>query len=152
MSIEYKKGDIFTTGLNVIGHGVNTQGAMAGGLALTVATKYPEVEKIYNDYCHQCNFAVGNMLMIRASDDLYIANMSTQEQPGPNASIENLEKSLYYTLGYIKNKPQFTGLALPHIGAGIGGLKTKDVLASIEKIGKLFPDVKIEVWEFAPTS
>lgn len=152
MSIEYKKGDIFTTGLNVIGHGVNTQGAMTGGLALTVATKYPEVEKIYNDYCCRYGLTVGHLLMVRASDNLYIANMATQEKPGPNASLKNLEKSLYYTLGYIKNNPQFTGLALPHIGAGIGGLETKAVLSSIERIGKLFPDVKIEVWEFAPTS
>ena len=46
---EYK-GDLLKSGCDIICHQVNLQGIMGGGLALQIATKYPECEKEYKKY------------------------------------------------------------------------------------------------------
>ena len=48
--ISYHKGDLLKSGCAIICHQVNLQGVMGGGLALSIARKYPNVNKVYEDY------------------------------------------------------------------------------------------------------
>ena len=50
--MEYRviKGDLLEADADIICHQVNLQGVMGGGLALSIATKYPKVNKNYENY------------------------------------------------------------------------------------------------------
>ena len=50
MAYKIIKGDLLKADADVICHQVNLQGVMGGGLALSIARKYPNVNKIYEDY------------------------------------------------------------------------------------------------------
>ena len=50
MAYKIIKGDLLETNADIICHQVNLQGVMGGGLALSIAMKYPNVNKIYEDY------------------------------------------------------------------------------------------------------
>ena len=50
MAYKIIKGDLLETNADIICHQVNLQGVMGGGLALSIARKYPNVNKIYEDY------------------------------------------------------------------------------------------------------
>ena len=50
MAYKIMKGDLLETNADVICHQVNLQGVMGGGLALSIARKYTNVNKVYEDY------------------------------------------------------------------------------------------------------
>ena len=50
MAYKVIKGDLLEADADIICHQVNLQGVMGGGLALSIATKYPNVNKVYEDY------------------------------------------------------------------------------------------------------
>ena len=50
MGYKIIKGDLLKADADIICHQVNLQGVMGGGLALSIAKKYPNVNKIYEDY------------------------------------------------------------------------------------------------------
>lgn len=50
MAYKIIKGDLLKADADIICHQVNLQGVMGGGLALSIARKYPNVNKVYEDY------------------------------------------------------------------------------------------------------
>ena len=50
MAYRFIKGDLLKADADVICHQVNLQGVMGGGLAYSIAKKYPNVNKVYEDY------------------------------------------------------------------------------------------------------
>lgn len=150
-----KQGDIFDSWATVIGHGVNTFGIMGSGIAKTVRALYPDVYATYHDKCVNEGFAGGiaQLLTVQnfekrtAGDMRIIANISSQIQPGANAELGLLRDGLIDTLNQM-TELGLRSLALPRIGAGIGGLQWDDVLETIKEVSLDFPDIIIEVWEF----
>lgn len=87
----YKTGDILKATENIICHQVNAQGVMGGGLALQVATQYPQVEKEYKDFCNRFKgLLYGQYQAVKIADRKYIANCFTQRNFVTNLS--DLEK------------------------------------------------------------
>jgi len=150
MSVIHKEGNIFDTEAPVIGHGVNVQGAMDSGLAATVKEQYPSVFENYKQVCEFGGLVGGTALLLEADeseDGLMIANIASQIEPGPNAELKLLEDGLYDTVEQMRDMGVFH-LALPKIGAGIGGLDWDVVLDAIESEAEVNPDFTIEVWTY----
>lgn len=145
MSVKFYKGDIFTTKKQAIGHGVNTQGLMGAGIAKHVVSLYPHNYPPYKVACAKGLLQPGSTLPIQVTEDRWIMNMASQKMTGANASLEWLESSLIAALDFVREQG-LNGLALPRIGAGIGGLVFEDVLEVIERQSAAYPDVEIEVW------
>ena len=59
--IEYKFGNIFSTGMNTIVCPVNTVGVMGAGLALTIKAIYPELFKKYKEFCKAGALDIGKL-------------------------------------------------------------------------------------------
>ena len=76
--MEYKiiKGDLLETNADVICHQVNLQGVMGGGLALSIARKYPNVNKCYESYSKK---DLGEVCMVY-TDDFIVANCFSQRE------------------------------------------------------------------------
>ena len=154
MTIVNFTGDIFETNAPVIGHGVNIRANMAGGIARTIRGLYPSVFRAYRAKCEAGELLGGECLLAKADEwdgdePRYIANISSQIEPGADARLDLLHAGLLETL-QIMSYAGLSVLALPHIGAGIGGLDLEDVLSTIHEVSEKFPEITIEIWTFKP--
>lgn len=143
--ITYIDGDIFTTKLTAIGHGVNCEGAMGGGIAATVRAKFPDVYEIYRSFCKVEGLHGGEMLAIPSLAGPILLNLASQEKMGRNAKYEWLEQSVERAFEYCKSTG-LEGFALPRIGSGIGGLNEKKAEEIMEKIAAKYPEITLEIW------
>lgn len=153
MSVVDKNGDIFETEAQVIGHGVNIRGLMGAGIAKTVRHLYPSVFREYRDACENETLEGGECLLVKAEEwdgdePRYIANISSQINPGANASLDLLRKGLEDTFQQL-DYASLTSLALPRIGAGIGGLVWEDALEVIKEVSENYPEIEVEVWTYS---
>lgn len=150
MAITDQIGNIFTTQAQAIGHGVNTKGVMGAGIAFSVRLMYPEIYLEYRELCDSDGLQPGGVYT--ALDDRsgrYIVNLASQDAPGANARLEWLRSSLSHGLDEL-NELGVTSLALPRIGAGIGGLEWPEVREAIEEVAEAYPHMELELWEFKP--
>lgn len=154
MTVIDRTGDIFTTELPVIGHGVNTVGVMGAGIAKTVRTLYPSVYNRYRALCDAGNFPGGVCIVYGAEEwegegQRYIANISSQITPGSNATLELLAPGLEMAMDRVSNAG-LPGIALPRIGAGIGGLDWDEARRVIEAEAERHPELTVEIWTYEP--
>lgn len=116
---------------DAIAHGVNMRGAMAGGIARQIALMFPEAEAEYIWNCKWDLVNIGGCLPIGINDDkdqgpYTLYNLFTQVEPGADARLDALEKSLEF----MTEEAAILGvkdIAMPRIGCGIGGLEWDDV-------------------------
>lgn len=153
MALVHKTGDIFSTSQPAIIHGVNIRGVMGSGIAKTIRQLYPDVYTAYRDYCKAGELQAGGMFPFFGHNldgktvDRWILNAASQDDPGPSATYEWLQESLRKSFVWL-SKVGETGVAIPRIGAGIGGLEWAPVLSIIEKLSREFPQIDVEVWTF----
>jgi hypothetical protein len=77
-------GDLFELGLPAIGHGCNTVGSMAGGIARDVKRRWPECYREYAERCRDGRFALGGFHAWEG-DGIVVYNLATQVRPGKDA-------------------------------------------------------------------
>lgn len=141
-------GNIFDTEQNHIGHGVNLLGLMGGGIAAQFKLRYPQNYLKYRTACMTGQLGVGEILVTKHRD-LFIHNIASQNKPGPHARYDWLVSGLQESVKTLLSYEDGSLLAIPEIGAGIGGLKWSTVhllLLGIEaehNAGDLF-----EVWHY----
>lgn len=128
----------------VIGHQVNLQGVMGGGLALSIRQMYPNVYKVYKEQCDAGNFKLGMIQPVAIPDkeNLYIVNMAGQDKYGRGGVFTNSE-ALRECLRKLniwateKKLPIF----LPYLlGCGLGGGNWSEIVKIIEEE---IPDVTL---------
>ena len=116
-----KIGNILEANENIICHQVNIQGIMGGGLALQIAKSYPEVEKIYSNFCRYMNNDYerlkGTSYEISIKGKYTIANCFTQK-PNFDTDYEAIKQVFRGLL--IECKNQNKTIAIPFkYGCGI---------------------------------
>lgn len=146
-----KKGDVFTTDAIYIGHGVNCYGVMGAGIAKTVRDKFPKVYEEYAEVCRNDKLKPGSFFPYPQHGKM-IVNLATQNKPGPDATYENVFNAL---AGFSRQASTTIRLeafgnviAIPQIGAGIGGLKWPVVEMIVELVEEMYPEIVYEVWEY----
>lgn len=128
----YKKGDLFSVTSGVIAHGCNCHGVMGSGVAKQVKNLYPEAFKEYHELCSRYAPAklLGRAQLVKVTDDLYIANLFTQQDFGSFGNTRyvdyNAIDTAFSTLrGLMFDEELAMGkdleLHIPKIGAGLGG-------------------------------
>jgi len=146
----HRTGDIFTTELPAIGHGVNLQGLMGSGIAYIIAKKFPSVLAPYRQACKSRILQTGRVFPVLTEEQpgLWIYNLASQDQTGADARIDWLEESVRASI-VAARRLNHSGIALPRIGAGIGGLTWNEVKTLLETIGDEQDDFLIEIWSLA---
>ena len=146
-------GNLFDSKAKIIGHGANACGVMGAGIAKTFRDKYPEMYKNYVELCmqHKPEDMVGRVYIwdkdfMQLKSEHVVANIFSQDQPGPNAKLEWLVDGLYRVFNYARYMG-FDKIAIPQIGCGIGGLEWDTVKAELYHH---FNDdeVDMELWTF----
>lgn len=149
-------GNLFTTTATHIGHGVNTSGVMGAGIAAQFKERFYDNFLEYRDACQNGTLLPGQVLATQqrvtnpdmTTETIVIHNIASQEKPGRNANLAYLTHGLYDSM-HIVNREIFRGfraLAIPMIGAGIGGLASEDVMDVFRVMSWAWPNCDIEVW------
>lgn len=141
-----EKGDIFRIeGVSNYAHGCNCAGAMGKGIALQFKEKYPDMYLEYKQLCKEHKFCPGDVFDYDYGNG-HIYNLGTQATWRTRAKIEYIEKALIQMLE-LANRDYITAIALPAIGAGLGGLKWEDVKAILDKVSNDYPNIDLYVVE-----
>jgi O-acetyl-ADP-ribose deacetylase (regulator of RNase III) len=141
--IKYIKGDLLEAPEQIVLHGCNACGVMGSGVARLIREKWP---KAYHDYVECYNsygLDLGSVLTSRQSDDKIILNAITQQSYGRGGvhvsywAIANVIRLLNDNPDVRKEKI----VAMPMIGAGLGGGDWPVISAIIENEAKNFQPV-----------
>ena len=133
MEYRFIKGDLLKADADVICHQVNLQGVMGGGLALSIARKYPNVNKIYEDYKPK---KLGEVCMVY-TDDFIVANCFSQREDF-NTDYKALRECLSKVRKYMMDCGYRT-VAIPYkYGCGIANGKWDTVLGIFAQVFRGF--------------
>lgn len=145
--IQYiERGDIFKIpGVSSYAHGCNCAGAMGKGIALQFKYKYPQMYAEYHRLCEEHLFGPGDVFDYNYGGG-HIYNLGTQVTWRTKARLEYIEKSVAKMLE-LAVRENVMKIALPAIGAGLGGLKWDDVKDVLNKVSADYPDIELYVVE-----
>lgn len=147
--IEYRTGNIFDCDAQAIVNPVNTVGVMGKGLALQFKKRFPENFAAYKSACKSGELRIGkNYLFEEAAKDgsvRVVVNFPTKAHWRSPSKMEYIESGLEDLVTEIAEW-EIKSIAIPALGAGLGGLNwvaVKDLIE--EKLGDL--DVSIFIYE-----
>jgi O-acetyl-ADP-ribose deacetylase (regulator of RNase III) len=126
-------------------HGCNCAGAMGKGIALQFKKKFPKMYLEYNRLCKENQFILGEIYVYNYGSGI-VFNLGTQLTWKTKADINAIESSLIKMLSYALQNNIYK-IALPKIGAGLGGLLWNDVKYVIDKVANNYPKIDLFVIE-----
>jgi len=128
---------------------VNCVGVMGRGIALQFKKQFPDNFKAYEAACKRGEVVPGNMFVFAMNcfvNSKYIINFPTKRRWRGASRIEDIESGLADLVDAIR-KNNITSIAVPPLGAGLGGLDWRAVKKRInETLGEL-SGVEITVYE-----
>lgn len=128
---------------------VNCVGVMGRGIALQFKKAYPENFKVYAAACKRKEVQPGQMLVFRTGrlmNPRYIINFPTKRHWRGKSRIEDIESGLV-ALADVLGACRIRSIAIPPLGAGLGGLDWMQVRERIEAALGGLEDVQIVVFE-----
>ena len=147
--IEFKSGDILTTDAEALVNTVNCVGIMGRGIALQFKNAFPANFKAYAAACQRREVRPGRMFVYDtgyASNPKHIINFPTKRHWRGKSRLEDIESGL----GALVREIELRGIrsiALPPLGAGLGGLDWQDVRSRIESAFRNVVGVHVTVLE-----
>lgn len=145
-NLSLRVGDLFDTAAAVIGQGTNTTVPTSGnsGLARIFAERFPTWAVHYDALTSTGRIIPGEHDLWEEPDGTRIASLAIQRLGGADARRVWLEASLDALLTDMEAR-KLTSLALPALGAGIGGLDMLDTLNGIRDAADRHPSISIEI-------
>ncbi len=119
-------GDLFELDFPAIGHGCNCVGVMGAGIAKEFRSRWPDMYLEYKDFCEDGSAFPGDFYPYELPGGLMVYNMLTQPVPGPSAQIKYIEMAVTKSIADCIERG-IDVLAIPRIGAGLGGLRWSDI-------------------------
>ncbi|MFT6506950.1 MAG: O-acetyl-ADP-ribose deacetylase (regulator of RNase III) [Colwellia polaris] len=149
MSINYIKGNIFTSNADVLVNPVNCVGVMGAGLALEFRLRYPDMFIKYADICEKKLLTPGKLWVFNGNDKR-ILNFPTKIDWKAKTKKEFLVKGLSKFADTYEEK-RISSIAFPLLGADRGGLSHSTsleiMLSFLEPI-----NIDIEIYEYISTA
>ena len=151
--IECKTGNILEEKAEALVNTVNCVGIMGRGIALQFKKAWPENFKVYAAACRRHEVQPGRMFVFETgqlTNPRYIINFPTKRHWRGKARIEDIEVGLKALVVEIRQRG-IRSIALPPLGAGLGGLDWAEVRIRIERAMRELPDIRVVVFEPAGT-
>jgi O-acetyl-ADP-ribose deacetylase (regulator of RNase III) len=147
-NIELRSGDIFKADAEAIVNTVNCVGIMGRGIALQFKKAYPANFRAYEAACKAGEVQPGRMFVHETGKftPRFIVNFPTKRHWKGKSRIEDIEVGLAALAQEIKDKT-IKSIAIPPLGAGLGGLDWGDVRPRIEAALRDLPDVQVIIFE-----
>lgn len=137
-----KQGDVLTTNLEAIAHGVNCIGAFGAGVAGAIRKKHPSVYERYITKHQTEGWSLADIQPCRDNGKI-IYNCATQKLCGADYRHVNYE-ALYRCLMAVGSLEK--EIAIPLIGCGLAGGSKRILLSMVETVEEIH-DCSFEVWE-----
>jgi O-acetyl-ADP-ribose deacetylase (regulator of RNase III) len=148
MSIAERHGDLFSAPVTALAHGCNCAGAMSKGIALEFRKRWPEMYERYRELCRLGEFQPGDVFIWDGGDRV-IFNLATQRSWRTKATPEAIAGALNGMTRYAR-RHDIREIAMPRIGAGLGGMRWAVVRAILEDA---VPDeLHVLVYQFPPAN
>jgi len=147
--IEFKTGDIFSIDTQAIVNTVNCVGVMGRGIALQFKKQYPDNFKDYESACKRKEVKPGKMFVHEVGkliNPRLIINFPTKRHWRDKSRLEDIESGLTDLVQVIYDK-NIKSIALPPLGAGLGGLDWSIVKNLMQDKFKHVHDVRIVIFE-----
>ena len=147
--IEYRTGDILAEDAEALVNTVNCIGIMGRGIALQFKKAWPENFKAYAAACRKNEVQPGRMYVFETghlTPPRYIINFPTKRHWRGKSRIEDIEAGLEALAAEVR-KRGIRSIALPPLGAGLGGLDWVEVRARIESAMRDLAEVRVVVFE-----
>lgn len=147
--IEFKTGDILSEKTEAVVNTVNCVGSMGRGIALQFKKAWPENFKAYAAACRRGEMQPGRMFVFetgRLTNPRYIINFPTKRHWRGKSRIEDIEAGLVALVQEIQ-RLGIRSIAIPPLGAGLGGLEWSEVRPRIERAFGDLKDLRVVVFE-----
>lgn len=147
--IKFVSGNLFDAKVEALVNTVNTAGVMGKGLALQFKKAFPENSKAYEAACKRGEVQIGKMFVFDAGGIVlprYVINFPTKKHWRSPSKLEYVEQGLANLIEVIRDR-QIRSIAVPPLGAGLGGLDWSKVRALIERRLADLADVEVLVFE-----
>ncbi len=147
--IEFKTGDILAEDAEALVNTVNCVGIMGRGVALQFKQAFPENFKAYERACKLGQVEPGRMFVFsteQLTHPRYIINFPTKRHWRGLSRIEDIDAGLDALAAEVRRRG-IRSIAIPPLGAGLGGLKWAEVRSRIERTFLALPDIRVVVFE-----
>lgn len=152
--MKYKRGDLLEATETYIAHGCNAQGVMGSGVALQIKKKHPYAYKKYKEHCdiHRTGelpteVMLGDIIPARGTSGKTIVNMITQDHFGSVGRHVNYIALVSCLQNLVKYGGESITVAIPRIGAGLGGGDWNIIERLIEDFEELNPSIEFTVYD-----
>lgn len=147
--IEFRTGDILKSDAEALVNTVNCVGVMGRGIARQFKEAFPRNFKAYEAACRREEVRPGQMFVFETEamvNPRYIINFPTKRHWRGKSRMEDIESGLVALVEEIQSR-NIRSIALPPLGAGLGGLNWSDVRRRVETaLGGLI-EVQVAVFE-----
>jgi O-acetyl-ADP-ribose deacetylase (regulator of RNase III) len=147
--IHFQSGNLFESKAQALVNPINCVGVMGKGLALQFKSAFPNNFKVYAAACKRSEVQPGRMLVVetqlRGATELII-NFPTKRHWRDASLLGDIESGLVDLVRVIRAR-SIASIAIPALGAGLGGLAWLDVRALIEAAMAELPEVDVQVFE-----
>ena len=147
--IEYKTGDLLAEEADALVNTVNCVGHMGAGIALQFKKAWPDNFRAYAAACRNGEVQPGRMFVYETRQTVppsYIINFPTKRHWRGKSRLGDIEAGLEALVTEIR-RLGLGSIAVPPLGAGLGGLPWKEVQSRIERALGALPDLHVVVFE-----
>ncbi len=147
--IEYKTGDLLAEEADALVNTVNCVGHMGAGIALQFKKAWPENFRAYAAACRNGEVQPGRMFVYETRQTVspsYIINFPTKRHWRGKSRLEDIDAGLVALVAEIR-RLGLRSVAVPPLGAGLGGLPWSQVRSRIEQALGALPDLHVVVFE-----
>ena len=151
--IDFQKGDILRADVEALVNTVNCVGVMGRGIALRFKGVFPANFRAYKKACEHKEVQPGRMFVfetLSTTNPRYIINFPTKRHWRGKSRMEDIDAGLKALVDEIQ-RLGIKSIAIPPLGAGLGGLDWSDVRLS-NRNGTQIPFRMSRSWSFEPSS
>lgn len=147
--IEITQGNLLEADAEALVNTVNCVGVMGKGIALQFKQAYPDNFSVYARVCKEGQMQPGKMLIYETGKMLnpkYIINFPTKRHWKGKSKMEDIDAGLVDLVEQVKYF-RIQSIAIPPLGAGLGGLQWAEVKPRIEQAFAALPDVRVLLFD-----
>jgi O-acetyl-ADP-ribose deacetylase (regulator of RNase III) len=147
--IRYTTGDILKADADALVNTVNCVGIMGRGIALQFKNRFPANFKAYKAACDRDEVQPGRMFVFETgtlTSPRLIINFPTKRHWKGKSRMEDIESGLAALVDEIKTR-KIRSIAIPPLGAGLGGLDWSDVRERVVAALDGLTDLDVMVYE-----
>ncbi|MBQ0214676.1 macro domain-containing protein [Proteus vulgaris] len=146
--IELTRGNLLHANTEAIVNAVNCVGVMGRGIALQFKKAWPDNFKAYALACKNKELIPGVMFIYqiqKTSNPRFIINFPTKRHWRNASNIKDIEAGLITLVDEIKQR-NIKSIAIPPLGAGLGGLEWSVVYEKIKIAMETLTDVHVLIY------